>query len=893
MYNPKKYYYRWVSYLSIAAVLGTTLPSLAQSTQIAGDNSVGTLVNSNLSTACSGGTCLVTGGTQIGTSLFHSFDQFSLRSGDEARFNNTGSDTIFTRVTGNSSFIDGIISTTTPADFFLLNPQGILFGPNASLNTGGSFLATTADSIAFDNDVTFSASNPTTLGNLLSISAPIGVQFGANPGSIEVQGPGHQITPFFTTEFIRTNRPNGLQVTNGETLAILGGPISIDGGNLTANGGHVELASVSNNDVIGLSTTTGSWSFDYTQVTNLQDIALTNAASVDVSAPDNGSVGVKAQSLSLSDGSVIAANLQGAGTSDGLTINTESLLIQGSINGITSGLYSDAEATATGQGGNINVQTQQLSISDSGRISAITFRDANAGDIQIEANDLMLDGGSFIVSSAYPFVSGSTGNVGVNANNITISGGAQIATSNFGFGATGQLTVNADQILLLGTTPNGRIQSGFEAINVFGGEGEIIVNADQIRILEGGQITASTQGPGTGGQITITANLLEANGTATLTNVPSGVSTSALPSAPAFAAFGVVSTGDGGNLTLIVDQLYLTDGANIGVGTFAAGDAGNMTIQANTLELAGVSSVGRTGLFASNIEGTGDGGNIGIDAEQVTIRDGATISASSFQSLGLAPPGQGAPGNIEIKADNLSLSNSASIAADTLAVNHTLGNILLDLDTLTLQQESRISTNAQGSSTGGNIMINAIALIATNNSDISANAQQGIGGRIVVNSNLILGTAFRPQLTAESDITASSELGPTFSGSVELNNPEYEPDQGLAMLPTTIVDNSQQVTRQCMLAGNSLVISRRGGVAATPNEVLKSNTVWTDLRLLQEHLSYSEASATSDSLTIDTTSNTNNQLIEAQEVLFENGQVTLMATPSRAQSNIDYAMCSG
>ncbi len=893
MYNPKKYYFRWVGYLSIIGILGCTLPSVAQSTQIVGDNSIGTLVNGNLSIPCTGGICSVTGGTQIGTSLFHSFEQFSLQSGDEARFNHNGIETIFTRVTGSNSFIDGTISTATPTDFFLLNPQGIIFGPNASLNIGGSFLATTADSIVFDNDVTFSASNPTTLGNLLSISTPVGVQFGTNPGPIKVQGPGHQMTPFFTTEFTRTNRPNGLQVTNGETLAILSGPLTIDGGNLTATGGHVELASVTKNGFVDLSTTrTGPWSFDYIETPNLQDISLTNAASVDVSASNGGSVGIKAQNLSLSGGSVIAANLQGAGTSNGLTINTESLSIQGSINGINSGLYSDAEFPATGQGGDIDVQTQQLSISDAGRISAITFWDADAGDIQVDTDNLTIDGGSFIVSSAYPFISGSTGNVDVNANNIRLSGGAQIATSNFGFGSTGQLTVNADQIMIIGTDINGRIQSGFEAINVFGTEGEVVVNANQIRILDGGQITASTQGPGAGGQVTITANLLEANGTATLTNVPSGVSTSALPSPPAFAALGVTSTGDGGNLTLIVDQLYLTDGANIGVGTFADGDAGNMTIQAkNIIELAGVSPVGRTGLFASNIEGTGDGGNINLEAEQVIIRNGATVSASSFQSLGLAPPGQGAPGNIEIRADNLSLNNDASIAADTIAMNHELGNILLDLETLTLQQGSRISTNAQGSSTGGNIVIDAIALIATNNSDISANAQQGIGGQIVVNADLILGTAFRPQLTPQSDITASSELGPTFSGSVELNTPEHEPGESLTILPTTPADNTQQITRQCSSTGNSLVVSGRGGTAPVPNEILRSNTLWTDLRMLQNHRLYPGTSVTPESSIIDNTSNSNNQVFEAQGVAFEDGQVKLLTTATTTQADMTHMTC--
>ncbi|MEM9807977.1 MAG: filamentous hemagglutinin N-terminal domain-containing protein, partial [Cyanobacteria bacterium P01_D01_bin.56] len=198
--------------------MSTTLPSFAQVTQVAGDSTTNTLVNGNLTDTCTSGLCQVTGGTQVGNSLFHSFEQFSVGSGDEVNFVGTGVGSIFTRVTGASSFIDGTISTTTGGvtDLFLLNPQGILFGENATLDIDGSFIVTTADGIEFNNGAVFGVNSATP--DLLSISTPVGLQYGTSPGAIEVQGPGHQMsTNPFTGEFDRTNRPSGLAVDSGQS----------------------------------------------------------------------------------------------------------------------------------------------------------------------------------------------------------------------------------------------------------------------------------------------------------------------------------------------------------------------------------------------------------------------------------------------------------------------------------------------------------------------------------------------------------------------------------------------------------------------------------------------------------------------------------------------------
>jgi filamentous hemagglutinin family protein len=160
-----------------------------------------------------GNTNIIEGGTQAGSNLFHSFEEFSVPNGTTAYFNNAADlQNIISRVTGKSiSNIDGLIRANGTANLFLINPNGIVFGRNASLNIGGSFIATTANSIKFADGAEFSATAPQT-NSLLTISVPLGLQFGSAPENIVNQSQASD----------RTGEPVGLQVNSGKTLALVG-----------------------------------------------------------------------------------------------------------------------------------------------------------------------------------------------------------------------------------------------------------------------------------------------------------------------------------------------------------------------------------------------------------------------------------------------------------------------------------------------------------------------------------------------------------------------------------------------------------------------------------------------------------------------------------------------
>jgi len=167
-----------VPFAALVALATVIEPLHAQSTNIVatpgalGTGGLGTSVNT------SGHTTNITGGTRPGNgpNLFHSFNQFSVGSGDVAAFIPGGATNIISRVIGGSpSNINGTVQALN-SNLFFINPSGVIFGPSAKLNVTGSSYFGTANAILFSDQRIFSA-NQFAFDNTLSVAPPISFGF--------------------------------------------------------------------------------------------------------------------------------------------------------------------------------------------------------------------------------------------------------------------------------------------------------------------------------------------------------------------------------------------------------------------------------------------------------------------------------------------------------------------------------------------------------------------------------------------------------------------------------------------------------------------------------------------------------------------------------------------
>ena len=127
------------------------------------------------------------------------------------------------------------------------------------------------------------------------------------------------------------------------------------------------------------------------------------------------------------------------------------------------------------------------------------------------------------------------------------------------------------------------------------------------------------------------------------------------------------------------------------------------------------------------------------------------------------------------------------------------------------------------------------------NSDITANAQNSFGGKININAQGIFGTQYREEITSQSDITASSELGTSFSGTVELNTPGIDPSKAVNQLPANVVDQTNQIVSGCGAnTGNSFVVTGRGGISQNPSDRVDKYVAWSDVRDLSVYRQQSD-----------------------------------------------------
>jgi filamentous hemagglutinin family protein len=720
-------------------------------------------------------TVQIDGGAIRGGNLFHSFSQFSIPTGGSAYFNNAPTIiNIFARVTGNSlSNIDGLLRANGTANLFLLNPNGILFGANASLNLGGSFVASTADRWQFDQGFAFSASNPQ-VPPLLTVNVPIGLQYGSNPGSIQVQGAT-------------------LRVALGQTLALLGGNVNITGGRLFAPNGRVELGGVAAAESLGLSANGSSLQLSFSNVVERADILIGQQAELNARNNDGGSIAINARNINISGNSRVRA-------------------------GIAIGLGSPQS-----QAGDIELNaTAAVQVTGGSVIANNTGGQGNAGAVRISAQDFVSFGqASEVQSGIAPGVVGNTGGIVINTGSLYLSGASFNSVNDRGQGNPGNIIINArDAIVLSGsenpeaplasasnirssvqrgegdggdiqiTTGSMLLKNGSTVfsgvLNAQGNAGSININARDTITIDGGNRLDQVSGirsnifegkSNSGGINLVTGSLLVKNGGILNTNVQSlqggsagnininardtvtfeGVSGGGKPSR---GLSNVVSqSGNGGDINITARSLSISNGAQLSASTAGAGNAGNITASADTVGfsdggqlLTTTSSSGRagditvktpdlqlrgasSGLFADTTS-TGDAGNLTIQPQgngqsvRVNLQDGAQISASTS--------GSGRGGQLTIAApESITLTGNGSVIAAGAESSGAGGNLTLRTGTLNIQDRAEVTVSSAGTGNAGTLFVDADRIFLDNQGRIRADTTGG-GGNINLRSGLML-----------------------------------------------------------------------------------------------------------------------------------------------------------
>ena len=751
----------------------------------------------------------VNAGEQKGNNLFHSFAEFSIPNNGSVVFNNGLSiQNIITRVTGSSiSNINGLIQSSGTANLFLINPNGIIFGENASLNIGGSFVGTTAESLVFEDDTEFST-NLNSSEPLLTVSVPLGLQFGSNPGEVINQANFSIPNPADSTG--QGQIKLGLTTAPEKTLALLGGDITFDGGAVTAAGGNVELGSVGENSFVSLESTTQGWKANYDNVGQFKNIQLDNLASVDASGEGGGDINIWGKNIQLFNGSAITSNT--LGDLDGGTIQIQA-----------SNLVEVNGSDRTGTKVDLLLAGIEIFLPFATQISSYTLSTGKAGNIEIITNDLQVTNGGSIELLTFPGSTGLGGDLFISTTgNISLTGTRPLIA----VGENAEETIQAENpSLSIDESIDFNQASGITNSSVSNANGgNITIESKNIRLEDGTGIGASPFRNGDAGDINLTAlESIEIVGTSPRTN-----------SAGSAITTNTFAQGNAGNINLDTSRLSILDGGLIVSSTSSVngGNAGNIAINSRTVEINGVSPHSQNpSLLSSETNNESTGGNIAIDTDDLVISDRGILNIRGTKS--------GSPGNLQVNANSVRLSNNAQITAENAAAVDG-GNIALDIeDSLTLEDNSLISAQAFGDANGGNLDIEVGFLIARSNenNDILATAIQGDGGNITIRGDGIFGIqqgSSKPP-NSSNDIDASSEFG--LDGTVSFNFPEIkESNFGRKKSRNIIADVNNLLGNDfCKInLASEYYFVGKGGMAISPDRDLLIEDGWSDFRFFDE-----------------------------------------------------------
>ncbi len=598
-------------------------------------------------------------GRQVGGNLFESFGIFGLSAGESATFSGPATvGNIIGRVTGGDpSSIDGAIrSTIAGANVYLINPYGVVFGPQGTVNVSGSFYASTANYLKMANGARFQATHPK--ASTLSAAPPAAFGFlDAKPAKITV---------------------NGSTLEARGTIGLVGGPVSTrQGATIKAPAGTIDVASVAGRGEVPVAPRNTAAltvkEFGRVKIAGGSNLVVGNpngrgragsvfvrssalaisASTIDADnygARPGGEIVLQADgSLSIENGGQISASTNGAGAAGRIVVAVTGRLV---INA-SGGVYSQADTGSTGAGGDVSVSADSLSLRNGGIVSASTFGPGAAGSVAVAvAGQLTINGAGAtaltgIAAQANPGSTGRAGEVTVAAGGLIVKEGGEISVATFGTNNAGTVAVTAGAL----SVASGAAISADSDPGSNGNAGIVIVKAGSLDIAGGqissGLLAAFNGAPASrgrhGGKVTV-----DVSGLLTILN-----------SGGIFAQANQGSTGAGGDVSVAAGSLAIDNGGVVSAMTFGSGDAGSVAVAvAGRLTINGAGATALTGIAAqANPGSTGAGGDVSVTAGALSIANYGEIAGSTF--------GSGAGSDISVSAGSLSIRNGGIVSAST------------------------------------------------------------------------------------------------------------------------------------------------------------------------------------------------------------------------------------
>ena len=794
----------------VLAIIGLVGNSQAQLTSaITPDGTVATIVTQNENVHH------ISGGTRPGDgpNLLHSFGQFDVRAGDIANFlneTNLPTDNILSRVTGGDpSRIFGTIQTTDfgGANLFLMNPAGVLFGSMASLNVGGSFHVTTADLLRFENGQTFfaDAALDASGNSILRVVPPEAFGFLGDPTTFGFTS--DQPAPITIDHSV-------LQVPAGEALSVIGGDIRILGvlnqldeqssNGLIAPSGRITLASVGSSGDVMLDTAETASDLSLDSFESLGKITLNQNAEINADGESGGAVVIRGGRLMV-DTSVISANTlrESTGAPRGTNIQIDEDVV------VTNGaIRSETRPGSTGQGGNIEITTGSLRLTDGGQVSTTTNGAGQGGSISVTASDEVIltgtspndDFQSGLFAKAQG--AGDAGNIVVTARNVTATDGGQVSTTTNGAGRGGSVTVTAsDAVTLASSGSRSQLVSSFFSVveehhgsGIFastggsGHAGRITVNAVNVTTTAAARIESSTYGPGNAGTVQVTAaDAVTLSGV----NPPNSNWQSGIFARANDLRLEGGLIGNAGNIVITAKNVTVTDGAQVQA-LFGRADqqaepgvqrAGNITVTAiDDVIVSGFENDARlfiSSTIRANAIGSADAGDVVVKAKNVMVANGAKISASTA--------GTGTGGSVTVTATDAIFLSGRGSSKDGSRIQHSqiearsvssasgkAGDIVVTAKNVTVTDGAAISNETNGSGPGGKLIVTAtdditLSGVKPGTADFSSGLRSAIRAKSTGTGDAgdVVVTARNVTVTDGAEISSSTN-GPGNGGNVNV-----------------------------------------------------------------------------------------------------------------------------